>query len=106
MHQDLHQEQGDWLAYIQRLGDKGVFRGGSSIGQGLCARKTSEAPAPLSALTGFIRVEAESLTHAKQLLEGNPVYEGGAPLRSENCRAQTKLFPHGTLKLAKGALRE
>jgi len=54
-----------------------TFKGGSAIGDGVCARK-SGAPASVTAhLTGFIRVNADSLDQAKSLLIGNPVFEAG-----------------------------
>lgn len=66
-----------WGAYLARLHELGVFDGGSAIGRGETVRKT-KAPAPVSAhLSGFIRVRAPSLTKARDLLDGHPVYEAG-----------------------------
>jgi YCII-related domain len=78
MHNDAPDERGDeWAAYLSGLEASGHLRGGSAIGGGVCARKHG-ADRPLTAhLSGFIRVEAAGLEEAKQLIEGNPVYEAG-----------------------------
>jgi hypothetical protein len=47
------------------------------MGQGECVRKSGVAPQMTSNLSGFFRIEADSLLQAKSLLAGNPVYEGG-----------------------------
>ncbi|HEY3815161.1 MAG TPA: hypothetical protein VGL66_18230 [Caulobacteraceae bacterium] len=66
-----------WGPYFKRLRDLGVFDGGSAIGGGAVYRKGG-TPAPLSnQLTGYIRVQAESLDQARGLIEGNPVFEAG-----------------------------
>ena len=78
MHDDAAGGSGlDWEPYISRLREHGVFQGGSSIGAGACERKAGAVPAPTAHITGFIRVTAEDLEHAKALLKGNPVYESG-----------------------------
>jgi hypothetical protein len=70
-------ETAAWEPYLEKLRALGVFRGGSSIGDGLCARKAG-APAALSAqIVGFIRIDAEDLDHARRLLDGHPTYEAG-----------------------------
>jgi hypothetical protein len=76
MHDDAT-EHGDWGAYLHALQHVGKLQGGSSIGPGLCVRKTGQAPAITAHLVGFIRVEADSLEAACDLLVGNPVFEGG-----------------------------
>jgi len=69
-----------WSAYQGRLRELGVFDGGSAIGRGETLRKT-QAPAPVSAsLCGYIRVRAPSLTQARDLLDGHPIYEAGGTL--------------------------
>jgi YCII-related domain len=82
MHDDTphsgHDESADdWAPYIGRLQSSGNFQGGSVIGEGVCARKSGEAPAITGHLGGFIRVSADSLDHARTLLIGNPVFEAG-----------------------------
>ncbi len=80
MHDDVVESRpdgGDWGAYLARLGAAGHLQGGSAIGSGICARKSGAAPAITSHLTGFIRVSADSLEHARSLIAGNPVYEAG-----------------------------
>ncbi len=47
------------------------------MGGGLCVRKSGPAPAMTSHLSGFIRIRADSLDHARALLAGNPAYEQG-----------------------------
>jgi hypothetical protein len=66
-----------WEPYFAKLRKGGHFSGGSAIGAGECVRRSSPAPAILSPLSGYIRIQAESLSHAKTLLVGNPVYEAG-----------------------------
>ena len=66
-----------WGRYIETLQASGNFQGGSAIGGGVCARKSGVAPMITGHLSGFIRVGAESLDHARSLLAGNPVFEAG-----------------------------
>ena len=78
MHDDAPGGADDaWERYLAALRTTGHFQGGSAIGAGVCARKTGEAPAVTRHLTGFIRVTADDLDHARALLHGNPVYEAG-----------------------------
>jgi hypothetical protein len=76
MHNDA-QSEGDWAAYFKKLRESGCFQGGSSIGGGVATRKDGVAPSTSAHLVGYIRVEARDIDHARTLLEGNPVYEGG-----------------------------
>jgi hypothetical protein len=66
-----------WDAYLQRLSDAGVLRGGSAIGSGACFCKSGDAPTITMHLNGYIRIEAENLEAARACLDGNPVYESG-----------------------------
>lgn len=66
-----------WEKYFVRLKESGRFSGGSSIGPGMCVTKAGQAKQITSHLSGYIRVQAESIEDAKTLLEGNPVLEGG-----------------------------
>ncbi|HPH69427.1 MAG TPA: hypothetical protein PLF40_26935 [Kofleriaceae bacterium] len=79
MHGDsLMAEDGSlWDAYLGKLHQLGVFAGGSSMGAGLCVRKAGAAAA-LTPVVGFLRVRAENLAAAQQLLSGNPAFEAGA----------------------------
>ena len=61
----------------RRLGATGRFRGGSSIGSGICVRQTGPVPPVTRHLVGFLRVEARDVTDAELLLAGNPVWEAG-----------------------------
>lgn len=70
---------GAWDSYLSGLRAGGAFEGGSSIGEGVCVRKSGEAAAPFDA-TGFLRVRAESLEAAMRFLEGNPDYEAGGTI--------------------------
>ena len=77
MHDDAVADEAAREAYLAGLQQRGVFQGGSEIGDGICVRKTGTA-APLSRrLCGFIRVTADNLDYAKSLLVGNPVFEAG-----------------------------
>jgi hypothetical protein len=77
MHGDEAGPQTGWGPYFARLRDLGVFRGGSAIGEGGAFRREGPAGPAADHLTGFIRVEADSLEAARALLAGNPVYEAG-----------------------------
>lgn len=81
MHNDAREtgvEDGSaWGPYIGALQASGHFQGGSAIGAGVCARKTGAAAQITRHLSGFIRVGANSLEHARTLLIGNPVFEAG-----------------------------
>jgi hypothetical protein len=77
MHDDALDDGKAWESYIQRLKHSGCFEGGSAIGDGVCARKNGAAPSVTAHLTGYIRVNAESLDHAKSMLTGNPLFEAG-----------------------------
>ena len=66
-----------WGLYLSGLQAKGVFQGGSAIGGGACFSKSGTVPAVSAHLSGYIKVQAESLEAARALLAGNPVYEAG-----------------------------
>ncbi len=79
MHNDT-EDQGDnsdWETYLNRLRSDGVLRGGSAIGSGICMKAGDTIPNTTNHITGYIKVEAESLEHARKLVSGNPVYEAG-----------------------------
>ncbi len=67
----------DWAPYFGKLRASGRFCGGSAIGEGTCFRKNGSAPPATRHLSGYIRVQAENLEAAEQLVSGNPVYEAG-----------------------------
>lgn len=75
-HNDAAGSEG-WDSYIAKLRAAGHFQGGSAIGPGICARKSGKAPAVSSHLSGFIRISADTLDHARTLLDGHPAYESG-----------------------------
>ncbi len=77
MHDDAPGDENDWEAYLRGLRQRGVFQGGSAIGDGICARKSGPSASLTAHLTGYIRVNAESLEQAKSLLIGNPHFEAG-----------------------------
>jgi len=82
MHDDApvppdEESRNDWSGYIRRLQASGNFQGGSAIGGGVCMRKAGVVPTIAGHLSGFIRVSANDLEHARMLLLGNPVFESG-----------------------------
>lgn len=81
MHNDVpkgHRHQDDeWSDYFAKLRAVDAFEGGSAIGDGICASKSSAPPALTRQISGYIRVRAESLSAARELVIGNPVYEAG-----------------------------
>ncbi len=81
MHDDVPNEHrrryDEWNAYLAKLREAGAFEGGSAIGDGICASK-SVAPTAISRqIAGYIRIRAENLNAARELVIGNPVYEAG-----------------------------
>ena len=66
-----------WPTYLAALGEMGVFEGGSALGGGVCVTKAGAHAEITRHLTGYIRVQADSLEEAQGLLAGNPVYEAG-----------------------------
>ena len=81
MHDDVpneHRGQDDgWSAYLAKLREAGAFEGGSAIGDGICASKSTAPTAMSRQIAGYIRIRAESLNAARELVIGNPVYEAG-----------------------------
>lgn len=80
MYDSKHSDAGtdsDWERYIERLVGTGHFSGGSAIGGGLSVSKSGDASGIAAELSGYIRVTASSIEEARDLLEGNPTYEGG-----------------------------
>jgi hypothetical protein len=66
-----------WEPYLKRLQEGGSFEGGSAIGDGICVRKHGAVPPITAHLVGYIRVNADSIDHARSLLIGNPHVEAG-----------------------------
>jgi hypothetical protein len=78
MHDDATaDDETSWDGYLRGLKESGVFEGGSVIGAGICARKRGAVPSITAHLTGYIRVNADDIEHARSLLAGNPHYEAG-----------------------------
>jgi hypothetical protein len=79
MHADTlrPEREEDWEPYIGRLISLGSFQGGSSIGPGQAFRKHDDAAQLTRHLTGYIKIQAESLEGACAALKGNPTYEAG-----------------------------
>lgn len=66
-----------WGSYFSTLHASGQFDGGSSIGSGKKFRKHCPDQDSGMGMSGFIRVRAADLAHAKAFLAGNPIYEAG-----------------------------
>ena len=66
-----------WPPYLSSLSGKCIFDGGSAIGPGEVLRKDAEPGKLSEQLGGYLRVRADSLAEARELLVGNPVYECG-----------------------------
>jgi hypothetical protein len=77
MHDDAEADLNAWQPYLGELRRRGLFEGGSAIGDGICVRKNGVIPSITTHLTGYIRVNADNLDQAKSLLDGNPVFEAG-----------------------------
>ena len=67
--------QGDWDSYIERLIESGMFRGGSSLGNGVSVSK--EDGDGQCQISGYMRFSAENLNEVRAHLQGNPLYESG-----------------------------
>ena len=66
-----------WESYFSTLHASGQFDGGSTIGSGKRFRKNCPDQDSGMGMSGFIRVRAADLAHAKAFLAGNPIYEAG-----------------------------
>lgn len=82
MHNDApqnatSQKTASWPSYLARLEQLGVLQGGSAIGGGFCVSQSASVPGITTHLSGYIRIQAESLGHARELVQGNPVFEAG-----------------------------
>lgn len=67
----------DWDGYFAFLRQSGAFEGGSSIGDGICLRKSGPVPDVTAQLGGYIRIVAADLDDARRFAIGNPVYMAG-----------------------------
>ena len=74
---DLHGKAEDWQTYLDMLGSIGALRGGSAIGSGLCVRRRGPIPEISRQLVGYVKFEARDWDHARDLVQGNPVYVAG-----------------------------
>lgn len=74
---DLGDRSENWQPYLDTLSSAGVLRGGSAIGSGLCLRRSGNVPSVTRHLVGYVKIEARDLSHAQDLIPGNPVYEAG-----------------------------
>lgn len=71
-------ESVEWAQYFAKLEQAGAFQGGSAIGDGVCVSKSTVPPPNITQhISGYIRVQAESLSHARDLVTGNPIFEAG-----------------------------
>ena len=81
MHNDVpgqhRRRDEEWDAYFTKLRTAGAFQGGSAIGDGLCVSKAGLPRQITQHISGYIRIQAASLSAARKMVEGNPVYEAG-----------------------------
>lgn len=66
-----------WGRYIETLTRSGQFLGGSAVGGGKCFTRSGASREVTAHITGYIRVQADSIDDARRFLEGNPVFEAG-----------------------------
>ncbi len=82
MHADAVAEEdlAAWGPYLGglRLGDR--FDGGSSLGPGRTSRKSGSPGSANDHLVGYLIVHAGDIEAARDLLDGNPVYEAGGTI--------------------------
>jgi hypothetical protein len=79
MHDDYRGDDPaeQWQPYLDGLGAAGALRGGSAIGGGLCVRRSGNVPEVSAHLVGYVKIEARDLSHARELVVGNPIFEAG-----------------------------
>lgn len=77
MHVGTKPSADAWGPYIGKLREAGCFQGGSAMGEGVCVSRTGAAPEITRHLSGYMKIRANDLAHARSLLAGNPVYELG-----------------------------
>lgn len=81
MHDDVPSGGGardaEWESYLGALRAAGALQGGSAIGGGVSVSKAATPAALTTSITGYLRVQAASLSAARELVAGNPVYEAG-----------------------------
>jgi hypothetical protein len=89
MHDDLpiDANENSWGPYLESLRKSGSFEGGSEIGDGICVRKSGAPPEITAHLTGYIRLKADNIDHAKSLLSDNPHFEAGGTV-------EIRMLPH------------
>jgi hypothetical protein len=90
MHDDARDGENDWEPYLTKLKANGSFEGGSAIGNGVCVRKGGEVPSLTAHLTGYIRVNADDLDHARSLLAGNPHFEGNPGVATDRLTSKSQ----------------
>ncbi len=67
----------NWQPYLDMLSSAGALRRGSAIGPGFCMRRSGPVPDVSRQIVGYVKIEARDLNHARELVQGNPVYEAG-----------------------------
>ncbi|MGE0627226.1 MAG: hypothetical protein AB7O43_05325 [Hyphomicrobiaceae bacterium] len=79
MHNDYdsHGAVENWQPYLDKLSSVGALRGGSAIGAGVTICKAGHARAITGHLTGYLKILARNIDDARELVQGNPVYEAG-----------------------------
>jgi hypothetical protein len=77
---DLGDQSESWQPYLDMLSSAGALRGGSAIGSGLCVRRSGNVPDVTRHLVGYVKIEALDLNQARELINGNPVYEAGGTI--------------------------
>lgn len=82
MHDDARESPGTdadaaWGSYLEALNKSGRFLGGSALGGGKCHALSGATREITAHITGYIRVQADSIDEARTFLKGNPVFEAG-----------------------------
>jgi hypothetical protein len=82
MHDDAQETppadtEAAWGGYLEALIKSGQFLGGSALGGGKCFGKSGATREITDHITGYIRVQADSIDDARRFLAGNPVFEAG-----------------------------
>lgn len=76
MHDDVpdgHRRDAEWAAYFAKLREAGTFQGGSAIGDGICASKSSQPVGITRHLSGYIRISAPTRRLKDEGRRMNPI---------------------------------
>jgi hypothetical protein len=111
-NKDLSPEQtqkavGEFMAWFQRLSDKGIVKGGQPLtneGKVVSGKKATVADGPFAeakeAVGGYFLLQAASLDEATELAKGCPTLQYGAIVEVREVAAECAMVKHAAQQLA------